>query len=296
MGYIFDGAAALIIILFLIFAARKGTKKAVINFIIDIVCFAGAFCIAFFLGDMVYNDFVVDPVTSGINETITSFDLDDALNTFYKNQTLGSELKAGDIARILESEDNMDTVILSCMKKEKVEKTNEEICNGLYTILSESFVKELNENLPACDGKFFDALDPVNNKKEMFGILCTMKSNPSEAGKLISEKYVSASMKNYILLVLFTVSAVVILVIVKLIAALFMKNKDFFAIGFGDGLGGAIFGILSGALFVVLYTCIFKCIVQAGFFEQTGINDLIKESFAFKYVYNLDETIFNLLK
>lgn len=296
MGYIFDGAAALIIILFLIFAARKGTKKAIINFIIDIVCFAGAFCVAFFLGDMVYNDFVKDSVTSGISETITSFDLEGALKNVYKDQTMGSELKAGDAVKILEAEENMDTLMASCMKKEKIDKSSEEICNGLYTILTDAFVTELNENIPACDGKFFEGLDPVNNKKEMFGILCTMKSNPTEAADIISEKYVSTSMNKYISLALFAVSAIVILVIVKLIALLIMKNKDFFAIGFGDGFGGAIFGILIGAMFVVLYTCIFKCVVQAGFFDQTGINDLIKESFAFKYVYNLDETIFNLLK
>ncbi len=296
MGYIFDGAAALIIILFLIFAARKGTKKAIINFIISLVCFAGAFCVAFFLGDMIYNDFIKDPITTGIDETITNFDLEGELKKVYKNQTMGSELKAGDVSKILESEDNMDTVIISCMKKEKIDKSSEEVCKALYTILSDSFVKELNENIPACDGKFFEGLDPVNNKKEMFGVLCTMNSNSLKAAETISEKYVSSSMKNYILLVLFAVSAIVILVIVKLIAGLIMKNKDYFAIGIGDGFGGAIFGILNGALFVVLYTCIFKCIVQAGFFDQTGINDLIKESFAFKYIYNLDETIFNLLK
>ncbi len=296
MGYIFDGAAALVIILFLIFAARKGTKKALINFILDVVCFAGAFCIAFFLGDMIYNDYIKDPVTSGINETITSFDIEGALKKVYQDQTMGSSLKAGDLAKILESEENMDTVIASCMKKDGVEKSSEDVCKGLYTIFTDSFVKELNENIPACDGKFFEGLDPVNNKKEMFSLICKMKTNSNEAAKLISENYVNSSMKKYIIMALFTVSAIIILVIVKLVALLFMKNKDYFAMGFGDGFGGAIFGILSGALFVVLYTCIFKCIVQAGFIDQTGINDLIKESFAYKYIYNLDETIFNLFK
>lgn len=296
MGYIFDGAAALIIILFLIFAARKGTKKAVINFILDVVCFAGAFCITLFLGDMIYDDYVKTPVTSGINEAITSFNLEDALQKVYADQTMGSSLKASDVAKILESEDKMDTIIASCMKKEGADRSSEEICQGLYTILTESFVKELNENIPTCDRKFFDSLDPVSNKKEMFSILCTMKANPGEAANIISDKYVSSSMKNYTLLVLFTLSAVVFLVIVKLIAGLIMKNRDYFAAGFGDGFGGAVFGILSGVLFVVLYTCIFKCIVNAGFFDQSGINDLIKDSFAYKYIYNLDETIIKLFK
>lgn len=289
MGYLFDAAVAVILILCVIFSAKKGAFRTLISFGIHMVCFIVAFFLTAILGENIYYNYVQDGVISNIEESTVNFSISDELKEYYKNATVGITLSDRQAESILSDTENMDSRLAKAVNYSDSSYTAEDGRDALFSLLNENLQSRMTKNMPPCGNKFFD--ETGESKNEMFGLISMLDSDMKGAVKYIEEHCVRDRMIRFVKLVLFVIGSLVLIVIAKLVTSFVFRNDSSGASGTSDAVLGALTGLLVAAVICVSAAMLCRMLVYAGVTASFFSDEALDNTLIFRYLYNFDKLL-----
>jgi hypothetical protein len=295
----YDAAAALFLIATIVFGAKRGFSKKIIQFAVNFVFVIIAALGAVFITDTLYEMYIMDSITMSVDETLEEFDVSQELKNVYAELTLMEEVSDTKLASVLKSEKDMDKKFhtLITTTSGAGDLLDRSACfEGLNSIIKKSFQEKLSERIPPCSGRYFDSLGN-NNKNETFTLLNMMYTKDKKTAEYIEENYIHDEMLSFVRRITFIVSAMLLMIIASFIFTLAFKGKDMDSNGKGDSVLGAFLGIFNGAMFLLIIALFMKMLIYTGVqIDGAFDDDMINRSVVFKYLYNADALLMKIIK
>lgn len=289
LNWIFDVAAGLLLIGFVVQGVRKGFSKLIVHSAVNIFFVLLSFFVSGIVAGTFFDSFVEDAVESSVNEVVEKFDVSENLSRRYTELTLIEDVSDREISKVLEKEEDMDKYfwkLINATSGVGGIVSEEQCCDALNSIITVSLQEKISEKLPSCAGKYFENTD----REQTFRILNMMHTDKRNAAEYIVKNYIGDNMFHFVKLVSFVLTAVVLMIISNIIFSVAFRDKDMTTNGISDSVFGALLEIVNAVLVLVVFAVLIKITVYSGV-EIKGIMDdeILNDSYIFRFLYNADK-------
>lgn len=290
--WLFDAAAGLLLIGFIVQGVKKGFSGIFIPFIVNLFLVALAFFMSGVLSETVYESTVESSVEMAVDEAVEKFDLIGCIGDRYTELTLIGDVSEKELNAVLASEKDMDSKLWKLIDRTSGvgDNVTESACfEALNAIIKEQLQDAVSEKLPPCTGKFFEHLDG-GNEQETYLILNKIYTDRKDASKYIADTCIHDVMFGFVKMMIFVVSSALLLILSGIIFGIAFRNRETGSNGAGDSAAGVLVEIINGIMITAVIAVGVKIAVYSGIqFDNIMDDKTLNSSYVFKYLYNLDK-------
>ncbi|MDO5560022.1 MAG: hypothetical protein Q4F95_10550 [Oscillospiraceae bacterium] len=288
---ILDGAAAVILILFVVSGYRKGISKIFSKVLCYVISAVLSLLVSNMMADYLYEVYVQDSVVLNLSNTIESFNIRNEIQNCYKELSLGNDISDKDIEVIMSSDkDDIDIKMTQIIKdRTGVSCDKEEVYKRMSEIVNVSFQNKIGKVIPSCAGKYFND-SASKNKTEIFDVMRSLYSYPDShtAAKFIEQTYIRNLMIKFMKIVIFSVCFVALMVIIQIIIKIMPKSDAIVNLNTTNRVIGGGAGLFIGIVFLLFAATFLKLLIYSGVSGENLNDEVINQTKFFTYFYNFD--------